>query len=114
MKRAKRASRPIPAKYLFAGTLLAACTSYFIYVFRINAVYIDNTVFHGFSAMLFGGNILTAAILFSLFLLQAYRVQKKQCTRVHAKAVSGACKNRISFYGRLFSVCCFYNDFFGL
>lgn len=76
MKRAKRASRPIPAKYLFAGTLLAACTSYFIYVFRINAVYIDNTVFHGFSAMLFGGNILTAAILFSLFLLQAYRVQK--------------------------------------
>lgn len=83
MKRAKRASRPIPAKYLFAGTLLAACTSYFIYVFRINAVYIDNTVFHGFSAMLFGGNILTAAILFSLFLLQAYRVQKTvyPCTR---------------------------------
>ena len=71
MKRAKRASRPIPAKYLFAGTLLAACTSYFIYVFRINAVYVDNTVFHGISPTPSGGNRLTAALRFSRVVVQA-------------------------------------------
>lgn len=114
MKRAKRASRPIPAKYLFAGTLLAACTSYFIYVFRINAVYIDNTVFHGFSAVLFGGNILTAAILFSLFLLQAYRVQKNSVPVYTKKPFQVLAKIGFLFMGVFFLYVAFtmiFSDF---
>ena len=67
--------RPVPAKALLASALLAACTSFLIYALRINAVYIDTTVFSGFSALLFGGNILTAVVLFVLFLLKAYTVQ---------------------------------------
>lgn len=71
----KKKIRPVPVKALFASALLAACTSFLIYALRINAIYIDTTVFSGFSALLFGGNILTAVVLFVLFLLKAYAVQ---------------------------------------
>lgn len=72
MKKSTRTSRIFSEKLLFGSALLAACTSFFIYVLRINAVYIDTAVFRGFSALLFGGNILCAVLLFVLYLVQAY------------------------------------------
>ncbi len=84
MKKTKRESHPIPAKALLAGACLSACAAFLIYMLRINAVFIDSTVFKGFSAMLFGGCILTAAVLFTLFLLQAYHIQKRG-TELHIK-----------------------------
>lgn len=86
MKKKNHTHRPLPAKALFASALLASCTSFLIYTLRINAVFIDSTVFSGFSALLFGGNTLTAVVLFVLFLLKVYSV-KKGSTPIHTKKV---------------------------
>lgn len=102
MKIFKRTPRPIPAKFLLTSALIAACTSFLIYALRINAVYIDNTVFRGFSALLLGGNILTAAVLFTLFLLQAYYVQKSGVKVYTTKAFQVFGKIGILFMGIFF------------
>lgn len=76
MKMKNFLSRTVPESLLFISALVAACTSFMIYALRINAVFIDSAVFSGFSAILFGGSCLCAILLFVLFLLKAYRLQK--------------------------------------
>lgn len=86
MKKKSQTPREIPATALFVAALLSACTSFMIYVLRINAVFIDATIFNGFSALLLGGNILTSTVLFTLFLQKAHSEQKDGTAR-HTKKV---------------------------
>ena len=114
MKKVRFLSRAVPKSVLFIGAVLAACTSFLIYVLRINAVFIDATVFNGFSAILFGGNILCAALLFALFLLQAHHIEKGGAEVHTKKAFQLFAKIGLVFAGvfLLYTVCTMiFSDF---
>lgn len=114
MKKIKNSPRPIPAKLLLTGAVLAAVTAFLIYALRINAIFIDSAVFNGFSAILFIGNLLTAAVLFILFLLQAYHVHYKGREVYTAKSFQICAKIGIIFMSVFFLYVAFtmiFSDF---
>lgn len=114
MKKVRFLSRAVPKSVLFIGAVLAACTSFLIYVLRINAVFIDATIFNGFSAILFGGNILCAVLLFALFLLQAHHIERGGAEVHTKKAFQILAKIGLVFAGvfLLYTVCTMiFSDF---